>query len=329
MKSLSSIFSFDTIGFRVSKLFSLNIIYVIVGFLLIEVFIRYIIPDGQYPTGHWRNNELRIQTSQLEELGDVDIMFTGSSLCASNIPPDEFDNEMKKNGIDIISFNTGVRGCDYEGIAEGFKKLFWERKRSKYVVLVISPVDLNDANLGVRNRTSSFIKTFQTPFYKAIMVDFFSQISWVFGFRNEIKEYIKTRKWIYEEPIVGIRGYVPMDLKPNIKVTDLNLKIDKDAVTSQSLFNFVTWLVNQDVKVIIIEALMFSLERERLDPHELKKFYEILEELDKIESINYLNTNDIIPDDKYFIDSGHLSLEGGEVYAKNLANKFLEAGFPW
>jgi len=83
------------------------------------------------------------------------------------------------------------------------------------------------------------------------------------------------------------------------------------------------------VKVIIIEALMFSLERERLDPHELKKFYEILEELDKIESINYLNTNDIIPDDKYFIDSGHLSLEGGEVYAKNLANKFLEAGFPW
>jgi len=122
---------------------------------------------------------------------------------------------------------------------------------------------------------------------------------------------------------------VPLDSKSENKITDIELKIDKDAITTQSLFNFINWLVNRNVKVIIIEGLMFSLERDRLNPQELKKFYEILEEIDKIENVKLLNTTGITMDDKFFIDSIHLGLEGGKIYAKKLANKFFNAGFPW
>jgi hypothetical protein len=328
MKFLSSIFSFDTVDFKVSKLLSLTVLYVTAGYLVIEITVRSLIPDGQYPKGHWWNNELRVKTSQLEKLENVDIMFTGSSLCASNIPPQYFDSEMKKNGVNSISFNAGIRGSDFEGIADGFKKLFWERKHSKYVVLVISPFDLNEWNLFVRDRTQSFMETLQNPLYETVLIDCFSQASWFFGFRNEIREFIIRREWLYDEAYNGIRGYSPLHGQ-RTKVTDLELKIDRDGIIAESLFDFVNWLLKRNIKVIIADAIMYPLERKRLDPGELEKFYEILKEVAEINDVRYLNTNGVVPDNKYFIDSGHLNLEGGKIYARNLANSLLESGFPY
>lgn len=325
------IFSFNTKNFKISKLFSFGIIYILVGLILFELLIRFLIPDGHYPSGHWRNNELRVQTSQLESLEDVDIMFTGSSLCAANIPPKEFDEEMRKGGVNITSFNAGIRGCDYEGVAEGFKKLFWSRKHSGYVVLVVHPHDLHETHRSVRARTQSFIETFNTPYYMAAFLDFFSQSFWTFGFRNEIGEYIKTRNWVYEEPKVGVRGYIPMtQTKPKVSgMSGIEVTINRNGTCAQSLFNLVNWLVKQGVRVIIIEALMHSLDKKAMNPGELVKFRNILKALDGIENVRLLNVNDIIPNDRYFIDAGHLGPEGAKVYGRNLANKFLEVGFPW
>jgi hypothetical protein len=291
--------------------------------------VRYFVPNDQYPTGHWRNNELKIQTEQLEKLPKVDIMFTGSSYCSVNISPEYFDNEMKKNGISTISFNAGIRGCDYEGISEGFKKLFWSLKKSKYVVLVISPYDLDESNKGVRNRSKSFIKTFNIPSYEAKVIDFLSN-SWLFGFRNEIKDYFETGEWKYEYPLVGDRGNTPMYRETNLEVADnRTLVINEKDTIYQSLFNLVNYLSEDDKKVIIIEAVHINLVREKIYPEISEIFQNILSHLDNIRNAIILDIEDIHPEDKYFIDSGHLSVEGAKLYARDLARKFVEAGFPW
>jgi hypothetical protein len=313
---------------KFSRFFSSTFLIVLLGYLSAELVVRYFVPGDQYPTGHWRNNELKIQTSQLEKLDTVDVMFTGSSLCSVNILPMEFDVEMKKNGINIISFNAGIRGCDYEGVAEGFKKLFWSRKKSEYIVLVVSPWDLDELNKGVRNRSRSFIKTFNTPKYEAVVIDFLSN-SWFFGFRNEIKDYFKTGNWRYEYPLVGARGNTPMYREPNLKGWDWIININKKDTIAQSLFNLINFLVKEEKKVIIIEALHISPVKEKIDPDELRKFYNIFKELDKIKNTIVLDTHNIIPEDKYFIDAGHLSVKGAQMYSHNLAQKFIEAGFPW
>lgn len=328
MKCRLSIFNFDTLNIKVSGFFNSTLLLLLLGFFLAELTVRFFVPDDQYPTGHWRNNELRIRTRQLKQLNEVDIMFTGSSLCSANIPPEGFDNEMKMNGINTISFNAGIRGCDYEGIAAGFKKLFWSLKKSEYVVLVISPYDLDESNEFVRNRSKSFIKTFNTPKYEAIVVDFFSN-SWLFGFRNEIKDYFKTGIWKYEYPLVGVRGSTPMDRKPNLQVPDsIIININRKDTIAKSLVEFVNFLVDKDRKVIFIEALHNSLVKEKIKAEEYKKFHDILNELDKIKNTMILDVQDIIPEDEYFIDSGHLSVEGAKIYSRNLAKKFIEAGFP-
>ena len=329
MKFHLSIFNFNTLEIKFRKLFNLTLLILIAGYILAELIVRYFVPNDQYPTGHWRNNELKIQTKQLDQLDKVDILFTGSSLCSVNISPNDFDHEMMKNGINIISFNAGIRGCDYEGIFEGFKKLFWSRKKSEYVVLIVSPWDLDESNKGVRNRSKSFIKTFYTPKYEAVVIDFLSN-SWLFGFRNEIKDYFKTGSWKYEYPIVGIRGNTPMNREPDREIQDsIVIRIEKKDTIAQSLIKLVNFLIEEKRKVIVIESLSISPIREKMSQKELKKFHDILNDLGKNKNTLVLNVNDIIPDDVNFIDSGHLSIKGTKMYSRNLAKKFIEAGFPW
>jgi hypothetical protein len=328
MKIFSSIFSFETLSLKRSKIFSLPVILAVAGLISIEILIRVFVPKNHYPTGHWWDHEIRSKAYQFEELKnvDVDILFTGSSVSSVNIPPESFDNEMKENGINITSYNAGIAGSDWEGITIGFEKLYWKKKHSKYVVLIISPYDLDEANKSVRKRTTTLIKTLNIPLYQAAVVDLFSN-SWLFGFRNEIREFIKTSKWKSEAFTgIGIRGYTPM-YKGCTFSQEFQVTIDKTGIVSQSLIRLINSIISQDknVKVIIIQALMHSKLR-KYNLEKLGKFYDLVRDLQKIERTIVLDVKNIIPPDNYFIDPIHLNLEGSNLFARDLARQFILEG---
>jgi hypothetical protein len=322
-KYLLFIFSFETLSLKRSNIFNFTAILVVTGLILIEILIRLSVPKNHYPAGHWWNLQIRDKTYQFEELSYVDIIFMGSSVSSVNIPPESFDNEMGENGISITSFNAGIPGSDWEGLSVGYEKLFWKRKQSKYIVLVISPSDLDETNKSVRKRTATFIETLNMPFYQTAIVDLLSN-SWLFGFRNEIRVLLKTFQW-KSEPFtgIGIRGYTPMDRGCTFNV-EFPVTIDKSGIISKSLVRLVNNITSQDknVKVIIIEALMHSKLR-KYNSNKLDNFYNLLRDLQKIERTVFLDAKNIIPTDEYFIDPFHLNEAGANLYARNLAKQFV------
>jgi len=321
MKFLSSIFNFDTLNFKLSELFNRSFKLIFVGLIIIEILIRLLVPKNQIPTGHWWNHGIHEKVEQLKKLKNVDLMFIGSSLSAVNIPPQSFDDEMKKNAINMISFNAGIAGSDYEGISISFEKLFWKIRYSKYVVFVISPGDLDETNKGERNRTANFIKTVNMPVCQAAAIDFFSN-SWLFGFRNEIREFVKTFQWKGEtHSPMGIRGYQPM-YKGCTFNAEFPVTINKNGTISKSLVSLIKNITHQDVNVIIIEALMYSKLR-RYYSDKLGAFYNLLKDLKNIDRTFLLDVENIIPPDEYFIDPFHLNTEGAQMYARDLAKQFI------
>jgi hypothetical protein len=321
MKYLSFIFSIETLSLKLSNIFSLTAILVVAALISIEILIRLFVPKSHYPTGHWWRHDVRSKAYQYEELNNVDVIFMGSSVSSVNIPPESFDNEVGQNGINITSFNAGIPGSDWEGLSIAFKKLFWERKHSKYVVLVLSPYDLHES--VYRGRTISFIKTLKIPTYQAAVIDILSN-SWLFGFRNEIRELSKTFQW-KSEPFtgIGIRGFTPRERGGTFNA-EFPVTIDKTGIISKTLFSLVNNITSQDknVKVIIIEALMRSKLRE-YNSDKLDNFYELLRDLQKIERTVFLDVKNIIPPDEYFIDPHHLNEAGAHLYARNLAKQFV------
>ncbi len=321
MKYLSSIFSFETLNLKPKNVFSTAIKLVLACFLLIEVSLRFFVPSGHSPAGHWKNQMTRVKAKQIEELNNIDLLFTGSSVSSVNVPPESFDDELKKNGVNITSYNTGIAGTDWEGVAAAFEKLFWKEQKAQYVVLIISPYDLDESNTVVRERTSSFVESLNIPLYEAAAVDLFSKI-WIFGFRNEIREFLKTFRWQSEPPsVVSVRGYTPM-YKGCTHNLEFPVNIDKDGNISKAVLNLVGMLTGQGVKVVIVEALLNSKLR-KYNENKLENFYSVLDEMKKYKNTVFLDVSGIIPDDKYFIDPFHLNVEGSHAYARNLARQLI------
>src|SRR3989339_1167419 len=332
MKFPLSIFNFSTLEVNFKELVSPTIIILMICFLIIELGLRFLMYEGQYPNGSWRNNELRNQAAQLDELKKVDVMFTGSSLASVNISPQAFDSILRDSAFTFTSFNAGIRGCDYDGINVVFDEIFWKRKKAKYIVLVISPWDLDEANDGVRARSATFINSVKRSKYEKLILDILSK-SWLFGFRNEIRDFIRTGDWKYQPPLIGIRGQTPFGKTKNpvaasIVLNKFEVFISRNGETTKALFDLVERLIKHKKKIIIIEALERSDSKKNweLTKTELKKFYKIIKELDSIDTVEYVSTEDIIPEDKFFIDTGHISTSASVEYSQRLAKRFIELG---
>jgi hypothetical protein len=324
MRSLLSIFNFETLNLKLPELFNWSFKIIFGSLIVIEILTRLVVPKYQIPKGHWWNHEVHGKVEQLKKIKKVDLMFTGSSLSAVNIPPEWFDDEMKKNGFNIKSFNAGIIGSDYEGISIGFEKLFLKSVRPKYVALIISPYDLDEANISVRKRTEDFIETVNMTGYQAAAIDFFSN-SWFFGFRNEIREFFKTFQWKGAKPSpIGIRGYQPM-YKGCTYSAEFPVTIKGDGIISKALVELVEDISRQGINIIIIEALMRSKLR-KYNSNKLDAFNNILEKLKNIDRTYILDVKSIIPPDRYFIDPFHLEVEGAKIYGKDLAEQFIKQG---
>ena len=327
MKFPLSIFNFSTLQLPFSRVLTPTAAIVIGVLIVLELVVRFLVPDGHHPTGSWHNHELRIQAGQLEAMNHVDLMITGSSVAAVNFPPLAMEAVFSERGVNQKIFNAGIRGCDYEGIAEGFRTVFWQRKHASHVMLVVTPVDVNEANQAVRRRSADFIRSFNTPPHAAKAKDLLSN-SWLFGFRGEIFEFIKTQDWIHEVPMVSQQGHIDMGNQQR-KRYDLELNIYRDGPTAQALLDLSQWLIDRNVKLIVVEGPMDSQITGLVSKDQRLRFDALIQMLQALENTHYINATDLIPPDGEFIDQLHLNTDAAKQYASRLAIRLLEDGFPW
>ncbi|HUP50856.1 MAG TPA: hypothetical protein VM198_00165 [Longimicrobiales bacterium] len=287
--------------------------------LLLEVGLRVLVPNGHVPTGAWYNAELRDQAGQLEALGGVDVMITGSSVSTVNVPPLGFDEELVRRGVNLTSFNAGVRGCDYSGIYPVFRTVFWSRRQAPVVILVVAPVDLDENNAFVKQRSARFRESLQIGRLVGFSRDLFRHL-WLFGFRNEIRHYSRSGEWLYEPSRVTQRGHTDLGSE-QLGRGEYAFRFQQSGEIATTLFNMVDWLTRQGVRVLVVPGLMDSATWAMVAPEEMARFEAILAELDAREGVQYVEARDLTRPDSEFIDELHLTTGAAWAYAQSLAQR--------
>ncbi|MEM7207693.1 MAG: hypothetical protein AAF434_07725 [Pseudomonadota bacterium] len=324
MKFLSSIFSSETLRLKDVGVSPLTGGFLVCLLLLAiaEVGMRAVLPESHKPRGSWHNLELRDQAEQLREMKDVDVMFAGSSIAAVNIPPVAFDSAASELGYELDSFNAGIRGCNYSCIAAGFKHMFLPLQEPKKVILIVAPVDLNEANESVIRRSEDFIRTFNNESYVAALIDVFRHL-YVFGFRAEIKDFIVSQKWNFEPSLIGEKGHIDMGYEPRNRY-QYKFRFEEKGRIVKDLSRMIDDLQSRGIKVAILPGLVDGSIREMMSKEETDEFAIILSKLAKKHEIELYRADDLVPDDEKFIDQFHLNTGAAHKYAASLAEKIYK-----
>ncbi len=329
MKFLSSIFSFSTWRIPPRELWRPGLVLAIVGFLVLELSVRSLVPDGHRPSGAWRNVELRDQAHQLASMPAPDIMFTGSSISAVNLPPQAFEDTLAERNVPLTAFNAGIRGCNYLCIGPGLEDVFLSRAHPRYVVLVVAPVDVNEGNKFVTRRSQSFLRTFETSNLARIFENALSAVSWLFGFRAEIQQWLDTQAWRHEMSFIGVKGHINLGFEPRTRFPSRDIVIDPSQPISQALLELAKTLRDNDIEVIVIEGLGDSSLHAMLTHEDNQAWAALFARLDAIAGVRVVDVSDLRPADEQFIDRVHLNPTAAAAYASRVAQRFLEEGFPW
>ncbi|MCA9732729.1 MAG: hypothetical protein H6696_06850 [Deferribacteres bacterium] len=316
-----SIFSFDTLQFKYKNVLTKTAALALIGLIFVEVAIRTIIPAGQIPTGSWYNHTIRLQYEELQKLQDVDIFFIGTSISCVNIPPQVFDEELAQAGVNKISFNAGIAGPDYEGVSAALRHLYWPQKQAKTAIVVVAPNDLNTANPVVRERTQKYIHSFERPVFASLAVDFLSKF-WLFGFRKELKEWLKN-DWKFDKAVVGAKGFTPLPNKQRSR-HKTSYRIEPEGRISQSFVELLLWLNDQNVRAILVRGLTKPAEKKLISAEQWQNFEKVLQRAEALPGVESIDVSSIEAAAEDFVDPLHIHQEAAHNYAKKLAQLFIE-----
>lgn len=329
MKYPLSIFSSSSLQCNLLTLFLRpSVVLVVLLLFLVETSVRFAIPENRIPKGSYFNAELRQKAIQLDELDAVNLMFSGSSIAAVNYSPQSFDEQLNSSGVNsFVSFNAGIRGCDYTGIALGLEKLFLSKKTPDYLVLIISPVDLDENGMGI-GRSKQVIRSLNKNRYKAMMQHLLSNVSWLYGFNVEIRALLRKGSWQFDPARLGQRGYVDMgSSQRKRRVRDYEL--DSEGPISRALYNLVRDAVRKGISVVLVPVTGSSGAAKTLDADDRKEFGEIIDNLLTSDSVRMVHIERGLIEDERYIDNIHLSTEAATENSRRLSKRFVEDGFPW
>ena len=110
-----------------------------------EVAARSLLPDvpaegiyGSYPV-----QQKVVGIVETQRSVPVDVLFIGSSLVDHGIDPLHFDELCRAQGLEVTSYNLGVRGPSLSGIQAILSRFLLPRVRPKLVYICLSPNALN------------------------------------------------------------------------------------------------------------------------------------------------------------------------------------------
>jgi len=317
-----SIFNFETLRSPCTDAFRSKALWLCtIALILLEIVVRVVSPADSYPRGAWHNSELRRQANQIESLKGINLYFVGSSVSAVNISPIAFDEELKSTRIQTTSFNTGIRGCSYTCIKNGFLSIYWAKKQSDIVVLVVAPEDVNEGNLHVKFRSEKFIDTFN----KTRLDKWFQNLTsnfYLIGFSAEIKQYLRFGSWPAEPFRLAPRGHVPVS--QTLRRFNPEYHFDQNGLLATSLFELAEFLKNEGVKVILLEGLSDSTTWSKIGEVENDTFWDIMHAIAQKLDLPLVNVQDIRPADSDFVDGLHINSKAAEQFSKSLAKLLLD-----
>ncbi|MGI9287121.1 MAG: hypothetical protein ACR2P1_17185 [Pseudomonadales bacterium] len=330
MKFHSSIFSFDTLQDNPLRLLLRpTIVFFLVIFLLLEVAVRVSVPEGRIPKGGFYNAELRQRILQLEKLENIDLMFTGSSIAAGNAPPETFDAQLRSHGLKgFKSFNAGIRGCDFSCITPSVEKLFLSRREPRYLVIILSPNDLDANKPGVIARSKKHVESLNQPAYRTAARNVLSSMSWVYGFDAEIRDLLTTGIWKFDPAQVTLRGHVDMGSKPR-KRSQWDYKIEANGNITQAFYDLLENVTGRGISVILIPMIGDSSTRANFKLSYRQDFAAVIAKSTANDLVRLVRINEDSLSDESYIDNVHLNSISAKKFGRQVADRLIEDGFPY
>lgn len=294
--------------------------------LAAELTVRLALPAGKVPRGAYHSSEFRQQVEQYREAIPVDMLITGSSVAAVNYPPvplDERLHELGKTGF--TTYNAGIRGCNYECIAVGVRRHYLPEFQPPIVLLVLSPADLNIDNDGVVARSRRFVSDMERGPITRAGRQMLAGVSYLYGFKEEIRDWLTSGKWTFDPAVLGERGYIDMGSEERGRNKAVP-HITEDSELTLALISLVEQLSSMGTKVILLPVEGDSIARSLFNEDARLALRKLMNSLTKHANVHELtiDTSDI-PDGDY-IDTSHLSSGKAVLNAQRLAEHLFESG---
>ena len=302
-------------------------LWIVIGLVLAaELVVRSSLPAGKVPRGAYHSSEFRQQVERYPDALPVDMLIIGSSVASVNYPPVPLDNRLHELGhAGFVSYNAGIRGCNYECIAIGVRRFFVSKFKPAIVLVVLNAIDINEDNGHVEARSRQFSADMERDFIGRTGRQILSSISYVYGFKEEIREWLTSGVWTFTPAILRERGYVDMGSVEIGRFKEVP-RISSTSSMSQSLMELVNELASSDTTVIILPVEGDSLSRSVFDDTNRQQFRSLMDSMIEHPNVHELNI-DLwdIPDEDY-IDTMHLDSQSAAANARLLADKLIESG---
>ncbi len=226
---------------------------------LAEVAARCLLPDippegiyGSYPL---QQKIVGVERTLRER--PVEVLFVGSSIVDCGIDPRQFDRLCHRSGVNITSYNLGIRGPTMAGIQPILERFFLSRLKPELVYICVSPNALN------RNRTpyvSNITRRFEGMAQMSRLDEFFqrglSRLH-LYAYRSDVYAWLTSagEKGFAERTDGPPGGFTPrhgvMDRKDDWSGRLGNFAPDpRDA---EALAALCRWCVSRGTKHVIVD----------------------------------------------------------------------------
>jgi len=297
---------------------------VVVLVLAAELTVRFSLPAGKVPKGAYHSSEFRQQVEHYRKAIPIDMLIIGSSVAAANYPPVPLDERLRELGLkNFTSYNAGIRGCNYSCIAKGVRRHYWSEYQPAWVLVTISTADLNIDNAGVVARSDRFAADMERSVIGRAGRQMLSGFSHLYGFKEEVREWLTSGEWIFDPAVLGERGYVDLGSK-ELRRIGLVPQITVDSDLSRSLITLVDELANSGAQVILLPVDGGSLARSLFSTDARAQLRVLMDTMTSHPNVNELVVDTTqIPDTDY-IDTVHLKSAAAIENAQRLAESLIE-----
>ena len=314
----------DSLLLQLLKTRSFWIVFVLV--LVSEIFVRIALPVGKVPRGAYHSSEFRQQVEQYPDALPVDMLIVGSSVASVNYPPAPLDEQLRALGqTGFTTYNGGIRGCNYYCIAIGIQRLYIPVFQPAIVLVVLGPADLNIDNEVVVARSKQFAADMERNLVSRTARQLLSTISYLYGFKEEVRAWLLSGNWEFDPAVLGKRGYVDMGSTVRGRNTAVP-RITQDSELSMGLVSLVKQLSTTGTQVIILPVIGDSLARLLYTDQAQNEYIRLVNSLLTLDNVHELRVDTThIPDSEY-IDTSHLNSRTAIVNSRALADSLVQSG---
>lgn len=281
----------------------------------------------------------------IQQYGQPDILFIGSSVVRSNISPIIFDSVYTDiTGQTLHSFGGGLSDLDPDPVSFYFEHFWLPKCQPRIVVQTIRYEELQ----------SPFTSENYSPFKNSLLEPLWLEDTWfhktkvyliehikLFYYSGSLTEFLRYPRWPMNRPIkhpIDSRGWSPMtvNIDKAIKMGYLkgdyryhnNLSKENSAHNLQAMQEIIAWCKDAGIPYILVNVpehpARFAPELN--GPEKYQQYLNTLQKFSQQNNIPFLDITDgnpaYYPDNSYFSDYYHLFGTAAKQFTIDLAYSF-------